>query len=62
MTKVILTFNIGIELGQIAVIIAIFPLLYHWRKSSWYETVVLKGGSSVIGLIALYWFVARITG
>ena len=45
-----------------AIVIAVFSLIFFLRKSALYKPVVLIGGSSVIILIAGYWFVERAMG
>ena len=60
--KPLIGFNVGVELGQLAIVMVIFPLLFLFRKTAWYRPVVLVGGSVVIGLIAVYWFVERAFG
>ena len=37
-------FNIGVELGQIAIVALIFPIMFALRRTRIYEPVVLKGG------------------
>jgi hypothetical protein len=57
-----IAFNIGVEIGQVAIVAAAFILLFALRKQPWYNRVCLVGGSLVIGVIALYWFVERAFG
>lgn len=57
--KIIVAFNVGVELGQLAILMVLFPIIYALRKSSLYRPVVLRGGSVVLILIAGYWFVER---
>ncbi|MDX1531224.1 MAG: HupE/UreJ family protein [Rhodothermales bacterium] len=52
-------FNVGVELGQIAIIAAAFPILYALRRRRWYIPVVLRYGSAVLIATALVWFVER---
>lgn len=60
----LLTFNIGVELGQLAVIALAFALVYacglarHPRYRQW----VTIPGSALIGVVGLYWFVERSAG
>lgn len=60
--KNILGFNIGVELGQMAIVAALFPALFLLRKLPLYMPVVLKGGSAVLILISGVWFVQRALG
>lgn len=58
----VVRFNIGIELGQIAIVILLFPVLYWLRRSDKYVPFVLQGLSWVMASIALVWFVQRAFG
>jgi hypothetical protein len=60
--KVILAFNIGVELGQIAIVAAIMPLLFWLARSQLYPRMVLVGGSVAICFVAAFWLVERATG
>ncbi|BBH19435.1 membrane protein [Paenibacillus baekrokdamisoli] len=55
----LLTFNIGIEAGQLAVVACLTPLLLYARKQTW-GTVSQRYASLIIGVIGIYWFVTRI--
>ena len=57
----ILSFNIGVELGQIAIILAVFCLLIlPFGKKEYYRKWVVFPVSILIGLVALYWTVERV--
>lgn len=57
----ILSFNVGVELGQITVILAVFLLvIIPLGKISDYRKKVVFPLSIIIGLIALYWTVQRV--
>jgi len=60
--KVVLAFNIGVEIGQVAIVAAAIPLLYWLAQFDFYPRWVLKGGSVVIAIIAAYWLFERATG
>ncbi len=62
LVKVVVAFNIGVELGQLAIVAVVFPLIFLVRRASWYRPVVLVGGSILIGAMALYWFAERALG
>jgi hydrogenase/urease accessory protein HupE len=56
----LISFNIGVEFGQITVI-ALALLATHWfTKKSWYRQYIVIPTSTLISVIALYWFVERI--
>ena len=51
-------FNLGIEIGQLLIVLLLFPVLYKWLEKTWYPTVVRIGSVLIFGLAA-YWFVIR---
>jgi hypothetical protein len=56
-------FNIGVELGQLAVILTAFLLVGLWfRDKPWYRSRISVPASCVIAAIGAYWFVERILG
>ncbi len=60
--KCVIGFNIGVELGQIAIVTVIFPILYLLRKNRIYVPVVIIGVSILLILIATIWFIQRSFG
>jgi hypothetical protein len=52
-------FNIGVELGQLALVIVLLPAAYLFRARSAYPRVVLAGGSMLIAFIASGWLLER---
>lgn len=55
----LLAFNIGIELGQLAFVLALALPLIHLGHRRWYRPVVVTGGSAVVAVVASAWFVER---
>jgi HupE/UreJ protein len=53
-------FNVGVEVGQLAIVGAFLPLAYALRGSLVYRRLVFTGGSAAIALIALVWLVERV--
>ena len=49
----------ALELGQLALILAVFPLLFLLRKWSGYRPLVLQAGSVALLLVASFWFFER---
>ncbi len=58
----LLGFNVGVELGQLAIVAAFLPLAFALRDTRFYQRAVLGGGSIVIALLAAAWFVERAFG
>jgi hypothetical protein len=52
-------FNVGVELGQLAIVAVFLPLAFWLRATKFYQVGVFKWGSVLIALMALYWFVQR---
>ncbi len=55
----LLGFNVGVELGQLAIVLAFLPLAYALRRSWFYRRAVLLGGSLVIAALAAVWLAER---
>ena len=55
----LLGFNIGVELGQAAIILMVFPMLFILRRTRYYLGI-LYGGSVVLALVAPVWATERI--
>ena len=54
-------FNVGVELGQITVILILFCAISYWFKNkNWYRNLIALPFSSVVGLVGLFWFFERI--
>ena len=57
----LISFNVGVELGQITIIMLCWAAVGRWAASrSWYRARVVIPVSVVIGLIAAYWTVDRL--
>ena len=57
----LLFFNIGVELGQVTIILAAYFLVSRWfSDKDWYRTRVVYPASSIIACIALFWTIQRI--
>jgi hypothetical protein len=57
----LLAFNCGIEVGQMAVVIAVMPIIYGLRASNFYRRGVMPWGSTAIAMLAFVWLVQRVT-
>lgn len=56
------SFNLGVELGQLAILAIVLPLLYAIRTSPAYTRVALPAGALAIAGLATLWFLERSIG
>lgn len=52
-------FNAGIEAGQLAVVLAVMPVVYVLRVRALYRQALLQWSSGAIAAMALLWFIQR---
>jgi long-subunit acyl-CoA synthetase (AMP-forming) len=52
-------FNIGVELGQLVIVLVFLPLAWLLRRTFLYRWLVVVGGSIVIILIGTYWILEQ---
>jgi hypothetical protein len=55
----VLAFNTGVEVGQLAIVAALFPIAFLVRESWFYSHFVRLGVSAAIMLTASFWFIER---
>jgi hypothetical protein len=56
----LLTFNLGVEFGQLTVILSAWFLIGKWFSGRvWYRRRIIIPASCIIGCIALYWTIER---
>ena len=55
----LVAFNLGIEAGQLAVVIAVMPLIYSLRSGVFYRLAFMPWGSAAIAAVALVWLLQR---
>lgn len=56
----LISFNLGVELGQLLVIAVVSAVLFFFRKRPWYQPRIVYPISLVIICIAAYWTIQRI--
>lgn len=57
----LISFNIGVELGQLSILLAAFLLIgLIFSKREWYKPLVINPASLLIAMIAFYWFIDRL--
>ena len=55
----LLGFNLGVEIGQLAVVSLAFPLIIFCSQYRYYPALVMKLGSAGIAMVALFWLAER---
>jgi hypothetical protein len=53
-------FNLGVELGQLAIVSLFLPLAWMVRHTLFYRWVLVAGGSATIVVLGLFWTVQRL--
>lgn len=53
-------FNVGVEIGQLAIVAVFLPLAFSLRRTRFYRVGVLKGGSVLVAILAAWWLVQRV--
>jgi hydrogenase/urease accessory protein HupE len=56
----LVSFNLGVEIGQLAVLALALPIVLLARRTRWFEAYATRGLSGAIVLAGLVWFVARV--
>ncbi|HYP64734.1 MAG TPA: HupE/UreJ family protein [Steroidobacteraceae bacterium] len=62
LTLSLLGFNVGVEMGQMLIVLAVLPLAFLLRDTALYRRTFMPAGSAAIVLLAGYWLVVRMTG
>jgi hypothetical protein len=52
-------FNVGVETGQLVIVLAFLPIAFWLRRTAFYRRGVLVAGSLFIAAVATAWFVER---
>ncbi len=60
--QALLGFNLGVEMGQLAVVAVVLPVLFAVRRKGWYSKIVLPSASLAIAGLAAWWLYARVIG
>ncbi len=60
-TPALLGFNVGVEFGQLTVVLVAFIFIGYWfNNKNYYSSWIAKPISAVIGLVGAFWFIERI--
>lgn len=58
----LLGFNVGVEVGQLAIVLVLVPVAFWLRATFFYRRIFMPVGAAAIGSVAAYWFVVRTFG
>jgi hypothetical protein len=58
----LLGFNAGVEVGQLAIVLTLMPIVYALRETRFCRCAFMPGGAAAISGIAVYWLAMRATG
>lgn len=56
----LVSFNLGVEAGQILVLAMVLPILFWLRRRPWFARQGVRSASSVVALSGLVWFFQRV--
>lgn len=56
----LLAFNLGVELGQLAIVAVAMPLAYALRHTAFYRIGLRVGGSLLVAVVAAAWLLQRV--
>lgn len=59
LTWSLLAFNLGVEVGQVAIVAVVFPIFYLLRQYWFYPKLILRFGAVALIMVSLYWFIER---
>jgi len=57
--RILVMFNVGVEVGQLIIVALVFPILFWLRNKSYYKKLVVNSLSIVAIVISLYWVAER---
>ncbi|MCA9790201.1 MAG: HupE/UreJ family protein [Candidatus Eremiobacteraeota bacterium] len=57
----LVSFNLGVELGQLIITLIAFPVILWVQKTEW-KTTFVRVGSVAVGWAGFYWFCQRLVG
>ncbi|HEY2346840.1 MAG TPA: HupE/UreJ family protein [Xanthomonadaceae bacterium] len=56
----LVSFNLGVEAGQILVLALVLPILFWLRRRPWFERQGVRSASSLVAVSGLVWFFQRV--
>jgi hypothetical protein len=58
----LISFNTGVEVGQMAIVLLLVPAIFLMRGTTFYRLAFMPAGAAATGLVAAYWFCVRAFG
>jgi hypothetical protein len=58
----LVSFNLGVEAGQLCIVAVVFPVLVHLRRRALFNRKTVWALSGVIGALGLFWLFQRLLG
>lgn len=58
----LLAFNLGVELGQLSIVVVLVPIMFRLRATRFYRDGIFTLGSIAVAAVACMWMVQRATG
>jgi len=59
LARALVGFNVGVELGQMAIVSVFLPVAFAMRRTAFYRTGLFQVGSAVVVVIATIWLMER---
>jgi len=59
LTGSLLGFNLGVEIGQLAIVLVVIPIIFLTRNTKFYRYFILYGFSAITAVISLLWAYER---
>jgi hypothetical protein len=56
----LVSFNLGVEAGQLAVLVVVLPVLLWARRRQWFLTYGVRGLSAAVVVLGVAWFALRV--
>ena len=60
LAKALLGYNLGVELGQVVIVLAIAPIVLLLHRNVRFGRPVIRGAAAAIFVVAMYWFFTRL--
>ncbi|MEO7774316.1 MAG: HupE/UreJ family protein [Steroidobacteraceae bacterium] len=57
--RALVGFNVGVEIGQLAIVLVLMPLIFMVRDTLFYRRIALPVGATAISVLAVYWLASR---